>query len=226
MVHQNILAGWDRMVINHEVNNYRKWVRSADEYIESDRQQFLNALDEQAKQILDDEERQDFYSAYLEDQIEFRYFKRTLMNSLFVASVSLFEYRLSRICELAQRRSGNPIAITDLGRFDMDKARTYLDKLGVQVPTGNTDWNDVKRCYRIRNRVVHEGALIKSTDDAADYARRNQIIGDPTNDPSPNTDTDQQLLPLNLTRPFIEASLDTFRRLLLAVLDACDETFA
>ena len=226
MVHQNILAGWDRRVINHEVNNYRKWVRSADEYIESDRQQFLNALDEQAKQILDDEERQDFYSAYLEDQIEFRYFKRTLMNSLFVASVSLFEYRLSRICELAQRRSGNPIAITDLGRFDMDKARTYLDKLGVQVPTGNTDWNDVKRCYRIRNRVVHEGALIKSTDDAADYARRNQIIGDPTNDPSPNTDTDQQLLPLNLTRPFIEASLDTFRRLLLAVLDACDETFA
>jgi hypothetical protein len=226
MVHQNILAGWDRRVINHEVNNYRKWVRSADEYIESDRQQFLNALDEQAKQILDDEERQDFYSAYLEDQIEFRYFKRTLMNSLFVASVSLFEYRLSRICELAQRRSGNPIAITDLGRFDMDKARTYLDKLGVQVPTGNTDWNDVKRCDRIRNRVVHEGALIKSTDDAADYARRNQIIGDPTNDPSPNTDTDQQLLPLNLTRPFIEASLDTFRRLLLAVLDACDETFA
>ena len=108
----------------------------------------------------------------------------------------------------------------------MDKARTYLDKLGVQVPTGNTDWNDVKRCDRIRNRVVHEGALIKSTDDAADYARRNQIIGDPTNDPSPNTDTDQQLLPLNLTRPFIEASLDTFRRLLLAVLDACDETFA
>ena len=226
MVHQNILAGWDRRVINHEVNNYRKWVRSADEYIESDRQQFLNALDEQAKQILDDEERQDFYSAYLEDQIEFRYFKRTLMNSLFVASVALFEYRLSRICELAQRRSGNPIAITDLGRFDMDKARTYLDKLGVQVPTGNTDWNDVKRCDRIRNRVVHEGALIKSTDDAADYARRNQIIGDPTNDPSPNTDTDQQLLPLNLTRPFIEASLDTFRRLLLAVLDACDETFA
>ena len=226
MVHQNILAGWDRRVINHEVNNYRKWVRSADEYIESDRQQFLNALDEQAKQILDDEERQDFYSAYLEDQIEFRYFKRTLMNSLFVASVSLFEYRLSRIYELAQRRSGNPIAITDLGRFDMDKAGTYLDKLGVQVPTGNTDWNDVKRCDRIRNRVVHEGALIKSTDDAADYARRNQIIGDPTNDPSPNTDTDQQLLPLNLTRPFIEASLDTFRRLLLAVLDACDETFA
>ena len=211
--------GWasQHWPIVYEFSLYRRLIKSMDSHIESDLTKFATDLNVEAELIEDAESRDDFYLSHDDDFQDFEYLRQLSLRSMFVAAVSLFEYRFFCICNAAQRRSGNPIGIADLGHFSLDRAKTYLSKLGVDVPTDAVEWNDAQRFYRLRNAIVHQGGFIPAKGDLKDFAMQKGITnqrfrtGQP---PKQSTDSDMRL---ELTQEFCEQALDTCMQLLIRV---------
>ena len=134
-------------------------------------------------------------------------FRAILMNSFFSASFALFENQLLRICRSAQRNSGSPFSVRDLGSSSpIDRAKTYLQKLGVAFPADTADWQEVTRYREIRNKIMHEGGELPTTGDVTDFANARQIVS-----------TSGVDLNLELTRQFCEDALRLLKRFLLEV---------
>ena len=211
-------------LIDYEFSLYGRLISSIDEHIQSDFDEFIAELNEQADNIEDEEIREDFFLFHLIDDQDFEFHKQLSLRSLFVASVSLFEYRFLKICLVAQQKSGNPIGILDLGEFRLGRANVYLTKLGVDVPAQGVEWQNAQRFYGIRNAIVHKGGFIQSNGDLADFAMQKGIIRKPHESmPSKNQAAE---IKLELTRASCEEALDTLKRLLFQVTHSVVDTFA
>ena len=215
-----------KALIDYEFSLYGTLINSIDEHIQSDLDGFISDLNEQAKNIEDEEVREDFLFFHISDHQDFEYHRQLSMRSLSVASLSLFEYRFLRISLVAQQKSGNPIGITDLGEFRLSRAKLYLTRLGVDVPTDGVEWNDAQRLSRIRNAIVHKGGFIQSNGDIGDFAKQKGIIPKPDESmPSKNQASDPEI-ELALTKAFCGEALDTLKQLLLQTTQSVFATFA
>ncbi len=220
MAIQNPELALHRVSIDYEFSLYRRLIGSIDGHIQSDLKTFVADLNDKADEIEDAEVREDFFVWHFDDFQNFEYLRQLALRSMFVASVSLFEYRFLKICLAAQRKSSNPIGITDLGEFSLRRAKLYLNKLGVEVPTQGVEWNDSKRFYRLRNAIVHKGGFIPASGDLVDFARQKGITYEPFGSgPTKKQSTDSEIR-LELTREFCEEALDTLKRLLFQVTHA------
>ena len=220
----NSEIAWYLASINYEFSLYGRLISSIDEHIQSDFDEFIAELNEQADNIEDEQVREEFFLIHLIDDQDFEYHKQLFLRSLFVASVSLFEYRFLKICLVAQQKSGNPIGILDLGTFNLAKTKVYLTKLGVDVPAQGVEWHNAQRFYQIRNAIVHKGGFIQSKGDLADFAMQKGIIRKPAFiRPSKNQDAE---IKLELTRASCGEALDTLKRLLFQVTHSVVDTFA
>ena len=87
-----------------------------------------------------------------------------LMNSFFSASFALFANQLLRMCRSAQRHSGSRFSVRDLrSSSPTDRAKTYLQRLGVAFPADTEEWHEITRNREIRNKIMHEGGDLPST---------------------------------------------------------------
>ena len=214
---------WDQLLICQEFAGYQKLVCSMDEHVGQKHQELRRELDNIAARLTDAEERDAFNDYRVEEYLELEHSKRILMHSLFVASVSLFEFRFFHICERAKRLSRNPIGVTDLGQFSMQKAKLYLDRLGVEVPAASAEWRDANIFQQIRNRIVHQGGFVDPTSNVADYARNHRIALDLQAHLPTVGNSVQQPLQLELTQSFCRGAFDTLAELLIQVSKACNK---
>ena len=218
MVNQNPELAFHQASIDYEFSLYRRLIGSMDGHLQSDLTKFVTELNDVADQIADAEVREEFFTYHFDDFKNFEYLKQLSLRSMFVASVSLFEYRFLKICIAAQQKSNNPIRITDLGEFTLRRAKLYLDRLGVEVPAQGVEWNDVQRFYRLRNAVVHKGGFIQANnDDLVAFARQKGITYEPFGTGSPTGKSTDSEIRLELTLGFCEDALGTLKRLLFQV---------
>ncbi len=220
MVIQNTQLAWLRASIDREFSLYRRLIGSIDGHIQSDLTEFVADVNDKADQIQDEEVREEFFGWHFDDFRDFDYIRQLSLRSMFVASVSLFEFRFLMICGTAQRKSGNPFAIKDLGQFNLRRAKLYLNRLGIEIPIQGTEWNDAQRFYRLRNAIVHKGGFIPVQGDLVDFARQKGITYEPFGSRTPNDQTTDSEIRLELTKEFCDETLDTLKRLLFQVAHA------
>ena len=217
MMNKNRGLNWFRATLAHEFYLYQNLVVEMEANIQTARGQLSDTFRNNLQASLSEPE-----FALHESIVEYRYaelnhFNRVLMNSLLVSSFSLFESLLFRTCERAKNLSGNPISVSDWGNFSMDRAKRYLEKLGVDVPASSVGWKEVKDIQKVRNAIVHGGGILKRESDVVGYAVAQNILDDSRKD---------EALEIWATRAFCESSLDTFRSLWLAIDQATDDGFA
>ena len=220
MVNQHQTFAWYRAPISYQFSLCRRSIGTLAEGIESDKEDTLSAWAETAESISDPVIREGVWLHLASEGYDLDILNQLTFRALFVASVSLFEFELLRMCDMAQRHSNNQEPTIDPYKFDWRKAKGYLSSLGVRVPADLVEWNDVQSLYGIRNAVVHRGGLLLSFDVDLDFARRRGIVVQREGNPRPNSQNTPVSVKLELTRAFCGEALDTFERLLLRVSDA------
>ena len=216
--------GLYRMIVDHEFGYYERLLRSMEEHLRSDQEAFWSTIDREAANILDREERNDFYVFHLEEDHEFDHLRQLSMNAIFVASIALFEFKASQLCRYAKAKSGSPIDGRNTGRSTLEAIKNCLTECGVQDLFGTATWNEITNYYRIRNSIVHGGGSVATTDKVAAYAKRKQIVHQSAPILKIESAGEKPPFNLELTQSFCEEALSTLQLLLHEVFKACDKT--
>ncbi len=208
-----MLIGWDegeRFLISHRWELHSRFLDLVEPHLEDTLRDWEQTIEQQAQQIDDEDARDEFYEFHSDEYHERLEFRGILMNSFFSASFALFENQLMRICRSAQRKCGSPFSVRDLGSSSpTDRAKTYLQKLGVPFPAETAEWQEITKYREIRNTIMHEGGDLPLEGHVTDFAKAKQIVS--TQGGRPN---------LELTRPFCEDALGNLRRFLLELHQA------
>ena len=182
-------------------------------HLESTLREWEQAIEQQAQEIDDEDERAEFYEFHSDEYRERLEFKSILMNSFFSASFALFENQLIAICQSAQRDSASRFSVKDIGSYSpTDRVKTYLQKLGVLFPSDGPEWQEITKYQKIRNKIMHEGGELPPNSDVTTFAKSKQIVSTRAGSPR-----------LELTRPFCDVALEDMRRFLLEVHKAYGE---
>ncbi len=194
----------EHMLISHDWNRHRQFLELLEPHLDEVVDSWRQELDRQARQIEDEEQRDEFYHFYSDDYHDMQRHSVILMNSFFSASYALFEYHLTWLCDHARQRHDNPFSVNDLKYSLTRRVKEYLTKLDIPFPSDAPEWPEINRYQEIRNKIMHEGGYVSCRWDNYSYAEINGII---------DTYTEQ----LALTRPFCEKALNDFERFLLKV---------
>ena len=200
----------ERMTIDYEWGRHRRFIEFLEPQLGEAISDWQQALDKEAETIDDKLERENFYEFYIDEYQDFEQHQVVLVNSFFTASCALFEYHLTRLCDLVQRRSGTPFSLKDFRGSFTSKAKDYLEKLDVSFPKDAPEWPEVKRYQEIRNKIMHEGAIVSSGWDNYEYADRKGVINDYL----------KWTPRLELTREFCDEVVGVFERFLRKVIAA------
>jgi hypothetical protein len=104
------------------------------------------------------------YSAhdyYIDDYINYNNkFRDLKLKSTFLSSFSLFEHYIKNFTENYKRHYNLSINIDDLyGTNYINKSKKYLEKvINLELSTLNTEWNDITKYQKIRNKIVHHNS--------------------------------------------------------------------
>ena len=149
-----------------------------------------------------------------DEGVEGEKFKSILFNSFFVASFALFEHKLSIICEGAQKTSSTPFSVDDRGLnrgLNMARAKTYLQKIGVEVPVQDSGWQEITNYQKLRNKIMHGGAVLPDKKGLLKYAETRDIAS-----------SWGGRVVVGITRPFCEEAIDNLTQFLLKLYRAYD----
>ena len=215
MANEHPTYAWYRAPIAHRFTLYRRLIGSLAEHIRSEMEETLVAWSETAESIAEPDIQQEVLAHLVGEGVDFEILEQITFGALFASSVSLFEFELLRICHAARRYSRDPEPTIDDHRFELGKAKDFLQGLGVSVPVHKKEWHDVRRFVRIRNVLVHGGGFLTPPGDDADFARYKGIFPEPIGNPRPN-----RPVKIQLSKSFCEDALNTFERLLLGMSDA------
>lgn len=213
-----------RMFVEHEFGNYERLLQSMEESIRSAEENFWSAVHQDAQNIMDAEERNDFLTLHVDVGNEIENLLPLSMNAVFLASVSWFEHRLLLLCDQVQRSHQDPDGVRDLRRSTLRNAKDYLRRHQVEGPFETSEWQDATRYYEIRNSIAHQGSSLIPQGDTADYAKRKGIVlrqSPILNIVNPNPQTP---LALRLTKPFCQEAIETLKLLLYGLFDAVETT--
>lgn len=191
--------------ISQELEVHRGFLDLLEPVVESALKYWQEEAEVQAVRI-EDPEQQGAYSAFAADQQgEHERFKNILMNSFFASSFALFEHQVLRICYEAQTHSRTPFSVKDIGGASpVDRAKKYLETLGMNFPADGSDWQEVVKYRQIRNLLMHEGGSLPPSSSLLDYVNSKEIVSSWGGG-----------LELNLSRAFCEEALDNLKAFLL-----------
>lgn len=194
----------EHMLITHDWSRHRKFLDLLEPYLAEVVHDWGQELDRQARQIDDEEQRDEFYHFHIDDYHDMTQHRVILMNSFFTASFALFEYHLTWLCGHVQQSRDIPFSVNDLKYSLTNRAKSYLTKLCIPFPSDAPEWQEINRYQEIRNKIMHEGGFVSDTWGNYSYADANGIVNAPAER-------------LELTRPFCEKALKDFERFLLMV---------
>ncbi|MBL6995980.1 hypothetical protein [Desulfobacula sp.] len=104
---------------------------------------------------------ENFKSDYEYDHVVYK-LPDTQRKSELIGLYSLLERNLVKIAEMQEKKSDNPVKMTDLKDTGyIDKAKIYLEKVSqVDFPSDDGTWEEIKFIQELRNKCVHLNATI------------------------------------------------------------------
>ena len=199
----------EQLTITYEWDRQRRFIEVLEPRLDEAVRAWEEAVGREAQEIEDEIQRDQFIDAYIDDFQEFQQHQVMLVNSFFTASWALFEYQLTKLCDLVQSRSTTQFSVKDLRGSFTRAASEYLAKLGVSFPGGDPEWSEIGRYRDIRNKIMHRGGIVSSRWGNYGYANARDLVNQ-----SGGT------LRLELTRSFCEEATQNFERFLRRVLYA------
>lgn len=224
-----------QILISHNMNVYRVFLEALEPYIDQSLHDWNSLIEKEGERISDEDARLDFYSFHSDEYGQRLRVRPILMNACFTAIFAMFEDLLLRICSLAKEHSSSKFSVSHLGgSSSTEKAKKYLEILEVDFPSGGSEWKRVTLLREIRNRILHNRAILFDRDnknETARFARDNGIaISTIIHDEEENFDhtlekeneqeKNVEVLHLELTRAFCDAELNHLEDFLLLVYEA------
>ena len=84
-----------------------------------------------------------------------------LLNSIFIASYSYFEYHLYSLARIVEDRIPDKVKIKDLNGKGIYQYRKYLHLIGkLTSAEKNSDWQNIDKFQVVRNKLAHNGGMI------------------------------------------------------------------
>lgn len=142
-----------------EMERYRDSVEDfldseADEIREKAQQAVDSAPDQTADEIAD-------IHRYRIEQME-EVFPSLLRESVFVTLYALLESELNQLCYLFDKHANHAMELEDVSGSGIFRAKKYLIKVaGMDFPSRNPDWGDIRNYNRIRNCIMHSQGSIR-----------------------------------------------------------------
>ena len=88
--------------------------------------------------------------------------RNILFRSLFAASYAVFEHKMTLISNRVQGEANNPFSVADMrSRSLLDRAKRYLETLGVDFPALGSDWKEITTFQQIRNKIMPRGRVCR-----------------------------------------------------------------
>ena len=112
-----------------------------------------------------------------EQESEGGQFMEIVFNSFFAASFAHFEYSLVRICQRALQDAQCPVTEELLGTRKLESIKKNFNRLKVDSTLfqGN-EWREIQTYRRIRNALIHNGAILPKQESLLTYAKEKQIV--------------------------------------------------
>ena len=169
----------EHLTVAYEWSRHRSFMNILEPQLEVAFKDWRQVVDRRLRET-EDEIEEDFFIDYYNDGIEdFQHHQVILVNSFFTGSWSLFEYQLTKLCDLVKCRSGNPFSVGEFGGSFTDVAKDYLKKLGVDFPAGNApEWLRIRKYQEVRNKIIHQGAAVSRKWGHYKWAEGEEIVND------------------------------------------------
>ena len=165
---------------------YRRCIALQDELVEDSFQEWQERIDEEAQRY-DPETREIFYDYHADEYTAREHAKGFFMNAIFVASYALYEHHRKRVEDI----------------FSV----TGLNDPRISALLSTPEWEEIKTCKTIRDKIMHEGGKLPDCTQAVEYAERKGIRGD-------HLSGDGYVI----THQFCEESLNNYQRFLLKAI--------
>ena len=160
IVKLGVPSSWMKMhtdIYLDEMRHYLDTIHSQFVQILND---FEKRVDEEAKKINDEKERDEFYEWHSDDYWRYKEsFPRLFLNSLFVSIYSIFETQLESIAKALKKSKKEVFSFSDIKRGNyIESARKYIHVLtSIDIKNVNvTLWAKLGEYQQIRNIIVHE----------------------------------------------------------------------
>ena len=174
-----VFERWD---IQFYFRLYREILDLQERHADEEFQNWERKMADEFRRV-DEDMQQDLIDHYVEEYDSKQFFKVILMNSFFVASYALYEHRRELI---------------------VDKYCVSKSDFKNSALMTSSEWQEIKHYKTIRNKIIHEGGVIRNRKDAVDYAEKKGIAGDSLRNGR-----------YALKRQFCDEALNTFERFLL-----------
>ena len=200
----------EEMVIDFEWQKYCGFLDTIEPYLTELTTNWNQEIEDKAQEIEDEDERSQFHAFSADDYENFHQFNVILANSFFSTAYFFFEHSLMRMCQRSKTIHKCPFSVMDIkSRTNLDRAKKYMKRLGIQFPSDAPEWTDIKRYNKIRNAIAHSGGIVLPNWRACELEfieEKGILVGADTN---PR---------LELTRSFCDEALNTFQQFLLKVV--------
>ena len=167
----------EQLIASAQWDQYRQFLNIVDEQLANFTQNWEEELNRMSQQ-LEERQKDEFYDFYFGELHVMQQHEALLMNSFFVASFSLLEFQLTRLCNRIQQRLQSPFSVDDLKGSNAitDRAKLYTTKLGIPFPKDTPEWASIKEYQAIRNRITHNGGYVAPNWKHFDSARTKGIV--------------------------------------------------
>ena len=197
---------WPELMLTSDFEAHRELLDLIEQGLRGSLKRKAEEIKTAARAAKDEEEHDELMSEVYgyEQESDGGQFMAIAFNSFFASSFALFEHTLFGICRRAQRDADCPIPVELLSsRNSVDNAKKYLEVLGIEFPSGASEWQEIRRYREIRNKIMHQGATLSEGNDLLAYAEEKQIT------------SRWGERKLELTRLFCEEAIETQKQFIL-----------
>lgn len=201
----------EQLIASAQWDQYRQFLNIVEEQLAGFTQDWEEELNRKSQQLVESQ-KDEFYDFYFGELHVMQQHEALLMNSFFVASFSLLEFQLTRLCNRIQHRLECPFSVDDLKGSSAitDRAKLYTTKLDIPFPKDSPEWANIKEYQAIRNRITHSGGYVAPDWNHLGSATAKGIVA---------SEWDEHRL--ELTKAFCNEALDNFEKFMLdAILAA------
>ena len=210
-----VASGFDRVLL-YEFEYLEEHLRLAEE-------KFIGNADEMKRRLrldlegMDEDERSRYTDSMVDEWDKIvDSLPRLQWYAQFLVIYSSFEYSLSQLCRIVQKRSKFKLSEKDLYGQGIQRAANYLSKVaGVDTPFTNTGWQHALLLGEIRNCIAHNNGmlLLEAKNKKALSSRLRDIAGIDFNEFVP----DPERVQLNLSPTFVRESIKHLQQILSTI---------
>ena len=205
------ISAIEKHITSHQFELHRRLLDMVEPQVVGHLEQWKMFVEQEAQRIDNEDQQEELYDLHIDEYNDRQQLNVIFMNSLFLASFSLFEDRLVFICKRAEMRCLGPRIQNEVKiRSTTEFAKKQFRTLGLSFPSNSPEWANVMRYRKIRNAIAHEGGtLLSPKKHIVEFASSKGIIS-----------TLRKYPELELTRAFCEDASHQLERFLLMAHEA------